>query len=375
MPFIPAFTIAHQEPFAMTDSQDRMAQLRDSLSQVNREILRLAEKRVALVEEMRAFKAANGLPMYDPVRESRMFQALLAESGGVLSESEVRAIFRPIFQVSLARMEGRSGREMRIARRQDDGDRVVRIGGKGACIGGQGQVAMIAGPCAVESEEQMEEVASTLEKLGVPFLRGGAFKPRTSPDAFQGLGAEGLRILRGAADRHGLAVVTEVTDTSNLDQVAAFADVIQIGARNMMNYALLQAVGRSGRPVILKRGFAATLDEFLNAAEYLAKEGACDIVLCERGIRTFQRDTRFTLDVAAIPILRQKTALPVIADVSHAAGRRDLVTPLARAALAAGASGLMVEVHPCPEAALSDADQQLSLPEFQKLLLSVMNRP
>ena len=353
----------------MSDIPDKMQELRQSLSDLNREILALVERRIALVDEMRALKLAHGLPMYDPVRESRMFEALVQQGQhGSLGESEIRSVFRPIFEISLAHMEGRARGSLRIGRRPGESDRVLRV--KDGAIGTSGIPALIAGPCAVESEEQAERAASALAAMGVKFLRGGAFKPRTDPDAFQGLGIEGLKILRAAADRHGMATVTEVTDVRQLAAMVPLTDILQIGARNMANYALLQEAGRSGRPVILKRAFAATLDEFLHAAEYLAKYGSADagIVLCERGIRTFERETRFTLDVAAIPILRQRTALPVIADVSHAAGRRDLVAPLAKAALAAGASGLMVEVHPCPEAALSDAAQQLSIPEFQALL-------
>ncbi len=352
----------------MSDVPNRMQELRQALSDLNREILDLVGRRIALVDEMRALKLANGLPMYDPVRESRMFEALVEQGQGILGEAEIRSVFRPIFEISLAHMEGRASGDLRIGRRPGESDRVLNI--KGGTIGVPGSPAVIAGPCAVESEEQLERTAAALAGMGIRFLRGGAFKPRTSPDAFQGLGIDGVKMLRAAADRHGLAAVTEVTDPRQLEDVAPLTDILQIGARNMANYALLQEAGRTGKPVLLKRAFAATIDEFLLAAEYLAKYGSSDggIILCERGIRTFERETRFTLDVSAIPILRQKTALPVIADVSHAAGRRDLIAPLAKAALAAGASGLMLEVHPCPEAALSDASQQLSIQEFQQLL-------
>jgi 3-deoxy-7-phosphoheptulonate synthase/chorismate mutase len=220
----------------------------------------------------------------------------------------------------------------------------------------------------VEDAEQMEIVAAGLARLGVGFLRGGAFKPRTSPYAFQGLGETGLRILAEAGKRHGLATVTEVVDTRTLDLVARYADVLQIGSRNMANYELLKAVAVSGKPVLLKRGFSATLDELLQAAEYLVDGGNDQVILCERGIRTFSRETRATLDISAIPLLREMCRLPVVVDVSHAAGRRDILPSLARASLAAGAHGVMVEVHPNPVLARSDAQQQLDLQQFERLL-------
>jgi 3-deoxy-7-phosphoheptulonate synthase/chorismate mutase len=214
----------------------------------------------------------------------------------------------------------------------------------------------------------MESAARGLARLGVRLLRGGTFKPRSSPYAFQGLGEVGLRILAEAARRHGMACVTEVMDTRAVALVAEYADVVQIGARNMHNYALLREVGALRKPVLLKRGFSATLDELLWSAEYVLKEGNETVILCERGIRTFETQTRNTLDISAIPIVRRTSYLPVIVDVSHAAGRTDILAPLARAALAAGANGVMVEVHPCPAVARSDSQQQLSLDEFARFL-------
>ncbi|MBR2979674.1 MAG: bifunctional 3-deoxy-7-phosphoheptulonate synthase/chorismate mutase [Myxococcaceae bacterium] len=356
---------APQSP-ADTSVQDRLARLRAEISELNRQILRLVEERVAKVGEVRALKVAQELPMFDPVREARMFEELIAGASGSLTEREIRALFRPIFDISLARMEGRTpNASLRVCRQHGEPDRSFAVGP--ARLGRTPRPILIAGPCAVESEEQIERVAASVASLGLKFLRGGAFKPRTSPDAFQGLGREGLRLLRQAADRHGLAVVSEVTDPREIEAMAGCVDLFQVGARNMANYELLKELGATKKPVLLKRSFAATLDEFLLAAEYLAKFGCQDIALCERGIRTFERQTRFTLDIAAVPILKKKTALPVIADVSHAAGRADLIEPLARAALAAGADGLMIEVHPCPEAALSDAAHQLTIPEMERL--------
>jgi 3-deoxy-7-phosphoheptulonate synthase len=238
---------------------------------------------------------------------------------------------------------------------------------------GADSLQYVAGPCSVESEEQMEQVAAGLSKAGVSFLRGGTFKPRTSPYSFQGLKERGLKILRGAARRHGMASVTESTSVANIELVAKYADVIQIGARNMANYELLRAAGRTGMPVLLKRGFGATLDEWLNAAEYVAVSGSRDIVLCERGIRTFVSDTRNTLDLSAVPLVLQRSRLPVMVDVSHAAGRRDILAPLATAGFAAGACAVMIEVHPDPDSALSDSEQQITIEDFCALRKSVID--
>ena len=233
----------------------------------------------------------------------------------------------------------------------------------GRKIGGQ-SFALIAGPCTVESREQTLETARVVRDAGGTLFRGGAYKPRTSPYAFQGLGQEGLRLLAEAKAETGLPVVTELMDQRDLDQVLEVADVIQIGARNMQNYTLLAEVGRTGRPVLLKRGFSSTLEELLMAAEYVLKEGNPQVILCERGIRTFETAYRFTLDLMAVPVLKELSHLPVIVDPSHAAGRRDLVLPLSLAAAAAGADGIIVEVHPRPDEAICDAAQQLVADEF-----------
>ncbi len=238
---------------------------------------------------------------------------------------------------------------------------VVEIAGRK--IGG-GSFAMIAGPCTVESREQTLETARIVRDAGATLFRGGAYKPRTSPYAFQGLGQEGLRMLAEAKVQTGLPIVTELMDLRDLDQVLEVADVIQIGARSMQNYSLLTEVGRSGRPALLKRGLSSTLEELLMAAEYILKEGNEAVMLCERGIRTFETAYRFTLDLMAIPVLKELSHLPVIVDPSHAAGRRDLVMPLSLAAAAAGADGIIVEVHPQPEEAICDGAQALPLNEF-----------
>ena len=229
---------------------------------------------------------------------------------------------------------------------------------------GQDYFGLIAGPCSVEYREQTLEAARAVAAAGGTMLRGGAFKPRTSPYTFQGLGDDALAILREAREETGLPVVTELMDPRHVEAVLDSADVIQIGARNSQNFLLLAEVGRADKPVLLKRGLSSSVEELLMAAEYVAKEGNERIILCERGIKTFETSTRFTLDIAAIPVLKQETHLPVIVDPSHAAGRRDLVLPLARAAVAAGADGIIVEVHPEPEHALCDAAQQIPVADF-----------
>lgn len=233
---------------------------------------------------------------------------------------------------------------------------------------GATRFTVIAGPCAVESYDQLLETATAVQQAGATMLRGGAYKPRTSPRSFQGLGHEGLRLLAAVKARTGLPIVTEVLDVRDVERVAEVADVLQIGSRNMHNYALLAEAGRSGTAVLVKRGLSSTLDELLMAAEYVRQEGNEQVILCERGIRTFEPAYRFTLDLAAVPVLKERTELPVIVDPSHAAGRRELVEPLSLAAAAAGADGLLVEVHPRPEEAACDGAQSLRASEFGSYL-------
>jgi 3-deoxy-7-phosphoheptulonate synthase len=241
------------------------------------------------------------------------------------------------------------------------GRSVLEIGG--AKIGGE-HFALIAGPCTVETRDQTLATADVVKQAGATLLRGGAYKPRTSPYSFQGLGEAGLRILAEAKARTGMPIVTELMDVRDLEPVLEVADVVQIGARNMQNYTLLTEVGRSGCPVMIKRGLSSTLEELLMAAEYVLKEGNENVMLCERGIRTFETAYRFTLDITAIPVLKELSHLPVIVDPSHAAGRRDLVEPLSLAAVAAGADGIMVEVHPDPDTAICDGPQALHSDDF-----------
>ena len=234
-------------------------------------------------------------------------------------------------------------------------------------VGGD-EVIVMAGPCSVETEEQIAASAAAVKKAGAKILRGGAFKPRSSPYSFQGLGEEGLRMMRTAADAEGLKVVSEVMDVSQIELVARYADILQVGARNMQNYTLLRELGKSRTPVLLKRGIAATIEEWLLSAEYVLSGGNTDVILCERGIRTFESYTRNTLDISAIPVIQKLSHLPIIADPSHGTGLRDKVAPMARAAIAAGADGLIIEVHPDPDSALSDGAQTIFPPQFDRLM-------
>ncbi len=247
-------------------------------------------------------------------------------------------------------------------------DTLIDVGG--VTIGGD-HVVMMAGPCSVEGLEMLLETARHVASRGAQILRGGAFKPRTSPYSFQGLGEEGLRMLAAARDETGLKVITEVVTPGDVELVARYADILQIGTRNMQNYALLQEAGRSGRPVMLKRGMSSTIEEWLLAAEYMLSQGNRNVMLCERGIRTFETSTRFTLDINAVPLVRELSHLPVIVDPSQGTGRWSLVSPLALAAVAAGANGLIVEVHPHPDDALSDGAQSLDLATFDKLMIDL----
>ena len=230
---------------------------------------------------------------------------------------------------------------------------------------------VIAGPCSVESEEQIASVASFLEEVGIRYIRGGAYKPRTSPESFQGMGKSGLKLISSQARAHGLKVVSEVMDKSQIDSLVEHADVIQVGSRNMFNYTLLTALGSTDKPILLKRGMAATIDEWLSASEYIRRGGNTAIILCERGIRTFEPKTRNTLDISAICLAQKISGYPVIADPSHATGDSELVIPVALAALSAGADGVMVEIHPKPEQALSDMNQALSFFQFKVLLQKI----
>lgn len=241
------------------------------------------------------------------------------------------------------------------------------IGVNGVKIGGK-EIIVFAGPCAVEHEKQMLAIAKGIKKSGARILRGGAFKPRTSPYSFQGLGEQGLKILAKARKTTKIPVVTEVMDAESISLISKYADILQVGSRNAQNFSLLKQLGRCDKPVLLKRGMSSTLEEFLSAAEYILKEGNPNVILCERGIRTFETSTRNTLDLSIVPMIKQRTHLPIIVDPSHGTGLRNLVSPMSKAAVAAGADGLLIEVHNEPEKAKSDGQQSLSLAEFRDLM-------
>ncbi len=342
----------------------RMDDLRASMSEINDTLLVALNEFFAVAQQIGAEKTRLGLELFDPEREAAMLQALMLENqrrGGALPADVLQRVFKELFRQSIELMGRARTRSLRVHREPGETGLVVTIplpDGDAVAVGGPWPV-FFGGPCAVESREQMMATAARLRELGVRVLRGGAFKPRTSPYSFQGLEEAGLKIMREAADAHGMAIVTEALSVREVDVVAAYADVLQVGARNMSNFSLLKEVGRAGKPVFLKRGMAATVDELLLAAEYVHLGGESRIILCERGVRTFETRTRNTLDIAAVPLLKDLSVLPVVVDVSHALGRKDIALPVARAALAAGADGVMFEAHANPAQALSDCDQQL----------------
>jgi 3-deoxy-7-phosphoheptulonate synthase len=266
-------------------------------------------------------------------------------------------------------LDGRSSIPSKVSRKTHPDDTIVKV--KGIQVGGN-EIVIIAGPCAVESQDQLFQTARSVRKSGASILRGGAFKPRSSPYSFQGMGEEGLKLLSLISKENGIPVVTEVMDTRQMELVASYADMIQIGSRNMQNYPLLKEAGLCKKPILLKRGMMATVDEFLLAAEYILSTGNDQIVLCERGIRTFETSTRNTLDLSAVPMLKHMSHLPVIVDPSHGTGVRWMVPPMAKAAVAVGADGLIMEVHYNPEKALCDGYQSLSLDEFDLLMDDMM---
>jgi 3-deoxy-7-phosphoheptulonate synthase len=314
----------------------------------------------AQVQEVRRHIEADGLTPHESRGEQRVVIGVVGDVG--LRKEQIMshlAVLPGVESVTpISRPFKLTSRDFHPA------DTIIEVGG--AVIGG-GSLTIMAGPCSVESRDQLLRTADAVAAAGATVLRGGAFKPRTSPYSFQGLGMDGVRFLVEARERTGLPIVTEVMEPAQVEIVALHADILQVGARNMQNYSLLMAVGRSARPVMLKRGLSATIEEWLMAAEYIVSSGNPNVILCERGIRTFETYTRNTLDLAAVPLLHRLTHLPVIVDPSHATGKRWLVAPMALAAVAAGADGIMVEVHPDPDDALSDGEQSLTLEQFGDL--------
>lgn len=337
--------------------------LRKQVEDVNLRLLELINERGRLVQEIGRVKETQGVNRFDPVRERDMLNIIKEYNDGPFENATVEHIFKEIFKAGLDLQQENHQKALLVSRKKQPENTIVTL--KGETIG-DGKPHFVFGPCAVESYEQVAEVAKAVRAKGLKLLRGGAYKPRTSPYDFQGLGLEGLKILKQIADEFDLAVISEIVTPTDIEKAVEYIDVIQIGARNMQNFELLKAAGSINKPVLLKRGLAATIDEFINAAEYIMSQGNGQIILCERGIRTYERATRNTLDITAVPILKQETHLPVFVDVTHSTGRRDLLLPAAKAALAIGADGVMAEVHPDPAVALSDAAQQMDIQQFDK---------
>ncbi len=347
-----------------------MQDLREQLDTLNLDLLKLINKRAEIVQEIGEIKGKQSTRKFDPVRERDMLNHIVSHNDGPFKNATVEHIFKEIFKAGLEIQEDDQQKALLVSRKRKAEDTVIDI--KGVPFG-NGDTQFIFGPCAVESYEQTAKVGEAVKAKGLKLLRGGAFKPRTSPYDFQGLGLEGLKILKRVADEHDLAVVSEIVNPADIEEAQDYIDVIQIGARNMQNFELLKKAGEADKPVILKRGLSATIAEFINAAEYIISRGNGNIILCERGIRTYETATRNTLDISAVPILKQETHLPVMVDVTHSTGRRDLLIPTAKAAIAIGADVVMAEVHPDPAVALSDSQQQMDLEMFDKFYDEVVN--
>jgi 3-deoxy-7-phosphoheptulonate synthase / chorismate mutase len=338
--------------------------LRKEVDEVNAKLLELLNLRTSLVKEISELKDKNNADYFDPMREEEMLKDILMHNTGPLPNEMVKEIFSKIFVASLNYMGIKREKKLLISSGNNEKFQSIyemfNLESKSPIV--------IAGPCAVENIKYLDDIAAFLHANGLKFLRGGAYKPRTSPYEFQGLKEEGLKILNEIGKKYNLITITEVVDTRDVQMVTEYVDVLQIGARNMHNFELLKEAGQSGHPVLLKRGISATMHEFMLAAEYIALQGNRKIIMCERGIRTYETKTRNTLDISCIPIIKKETKLPIIVDISHSLGRKDIINPIAKASLAVGADGIMLEVHPCPEFALSDSNQQLNKSQFKELL-------
>lgn len=348
-------------------SQDSLQDLRSQIDVINMQLLELLSARARVVTEIGKVLTELGSEHYDPSREAQMLTALELANKGPFSNETIKALFREIFRASLALEESQAKAKIRVQRKSADERTIITLP-DGVTKIGDGSFQIISGPCAVESYEQMDETAAALNARGVKILRGMAYKPRTSPYEFQGMGEEGLQIARQVANKYGMFITSEIMDKSQIDMMLDYVDIFWVGARNMQNSFLLRALGKINKPVILKRGLAATLEEFMYAAEYIVSSGNPNVILIERGIRTYEKSTRNTLDIGGVAVLKLESHLPVVVDISHSAGRRDIAMPLGRVAKASGADGLMVEVHPNPAVAMSDAKQQLYIPQFNALM-------
>lgn len=342
---------------------NKLESYRSEIVSLNHQILDLLSKRGELAQKIGEEKLKQGTRIYDPQREKEMLNDLIDSNKGPFNDNTIKQLFKEIFKASTDLQKSENEKHLYVSRKLKPEDTIVTFDNGG--IIGDGNKSFVFGPCSVESFEQVEVVAKNLHAKGEKFIRGGAFKPRTSPYDFQGLGVEGLKILKQIKDKYDLNVVSEIVNPNDFEVADEYLDVFQIGARNMQNFELLKEAGRTKKPILLKRGLSASIEEFVYAAEYIASQGNQNIILCERGIRTYEKATRNTLDISAVPILKQGTHLPVMVDVTHSTGRKDIMLPTAKAALAVGADGVMAEVHPDPSVALSDAGQQMDLDEFQ----------
>lgn len=330
---------------------------KDAITKIEEQLIQLVLKRHKLVQELQT---------NDGISSESLFTRMVHLAKKKKDEQMIEAIEDLFKGLSDKKKE----KTFLYSREHQKEDTIVTVNGERI---GNGDPHLIMGPCAVESDQQVREVAAVLKQKGVKLLRGGAFKPRTSPYDFQGLGVEGLEILSRVAREHNMAVVTEIMSADQIEEAIPFVDVIQVGSRNMQNFSLLNELGRIDKPILLKRGLSATIEEFKLAAEYILSHGNKKVILCERGIRTYETETRNTLDISAVPILKQETHLPVIVDVTHSTGRKDLLAPAAKAALAIGADGIMAEVHPDPANALSDSKQQMNLNEFEEFYSEIQH--
>ncbi len=346
--------------------EQKIQSLREQIDQLNLELLDLLSKRAHVAEEIGEIQTSLGLSHYDPVREQEMLEAITMANLGPFDSGTLKSLFKAIFQASMQLEHEADKVKYLTSRKTHQEDTVVYVGD--IPIGSNHSPVLIAGPCAIESQEQVEATAAFVASRGVSLFRGGAFKPRTDPYSFQGLGVAGLKLGREACDKHDLKFVAEIMDARDIDAFVEYADVLQVGARNMQNFSLLRAIGTTTKPVLLKRGLSATIEEWVMAAEYLLSAGNHNVILCERGIRTYEKYTRNTLDVSAVALAKLETHLPVLVDVTHSGGRRDLLVPLTKAGLASGADGIMIEVHPNPAVALSDNKQQIDFEAFDLYL-------
>ncbi|TFB25070.1 3-deoxy-7-phosphoheptulonate synthase [Filobacillus milosensis] len=350
---------------------NKLEQLREEVDQVNLRILDLINKRGELIKQIGDIKTHQGINVFDPLREREMLDLIIKNHEGPFEYSTIEHLFKEVFKAAKELIEEDQLNALLVSRQKKPTDTIVKVD---EIEVGNGKPEFIFGPCSVESFEQVDAVAESIKQQGLSMLRGGAFKPRTSPYDFQGLGIEGLKILKEVGKKHGLKVVSEIVNPNDIETAHDYVDVIQIGARNMHNFELLKEAGRSTKPILLKRGLAATINEFMNAAEYIISQGNGQIILCERGIRTYETATRNTLDITAVPILKKETHLPVFVDVTHSTGRRDLLLPAAKAGLAIGADGIMAEVHPDPATALSDSQQQMDIPTFETFINELLEK-